>query len=37
MLEFAACAVTPSSRLSCQITITEELNGLVLHLPESQI
>ncbi len=25
-----------SSRLSCQINITEALDGLVLHLPESQ-
>ena len=24
------------SRLSCQIEITEELDGLVVHLPESQ-
>ncbi len=37
MLDFAACEVTPSSRLSCQITITEELDGLVLRLPETQI
>jgi 2Fe-2S ferredoxin len=25
-----------SSRLSCQIEITEELDGLVLHLPPPQ-
>lgn len=37
MLEFAACEVTPASRLSCQIKITEELDGLVLRLPDSQI
>ncbi|MGI3186809.1 2Fe-2S iron-sulfur cluster-binding protein [Nioella aestuarii] len=37
MLEFAACEVTPASRLSCQIQISEELDGLVLRLPETQI
>ena len=26
-----------SSRLSCQIIITEDLNGLVVHLPEKQV
>lgn len=26
----------PSSRLSCQITVTEEMNVLVVRLPESQ-
>ena len=26
-----------SSRLSCQIIVTDELNGLVVHLPEKQI
>ena len=26
-----------SSRLSCQITVSDELNGLVIHLPEKQI
>ncbi len=25
-----------NSRLSCQITITEEMDGLVLHMPKSQ-
>ncbi len=32
------CAVEPkeSSRLSCQITLGEELDGLVVHLPASQ-
>lgn len=37
MLDFAASEVRPSSRLSCQIAITEELDGLVVHLPEAQI
>ena len=26
-----------SSRLSCQIVLTDELDGLVVHVPESQI
>ena len=26
-----------SSRLSCQITVSDELDGLVVHLPEKQI
>jgi 2Fe-2S ferredoxin len=37
MLEFAACEVKPTSRLSCQITVSESLDGLVLHLPEAQV
>jgi ferredoxin, 2Fe-2S len=36
MLESAACEVRPTSRLSCQIVIRPEHNGLVIHLPESQ-
>jgi 2Fe-2S ferredoxin len=35
MLDFAE-SVQPSSRLSCQIKVTEELDGLVVRLPESQ-
>jgi 2Fe-2S ferredoxin len=27
----------PTSRLSCQITMSEALDGVVLHLPESQL
>lgn len=26
----------PGRRLSCQIAVTEELDGLVVHMPESQ-
>lgn len=37
MLECAASEVTPASRLSCQIKMTCELDGLVIHLPEAQI
>jgi ferredoxin, 2Fe-2S len=27
----------PNSRLSCQVIITEDLDGMEVHLPESQI
>lgn len=37
MLEMTACARTEYSRLSCQIEVTEDLDGLVVQLPESQI
>lgn len=36
MLESAAADVRPTSRLSCQIEITPELDGLVVRLPERQ-
>ncbi|MFG1295935.1 2Fe-2S iron-sulfur cluster-binding protein [Xanthobacter variabilis] len=35
MLDFAS-DVQPNSRLSCQIKLTAELDGLVLRLPENQ-
>jgi len=35
MLDFAE-NVGPNSRLSCQIKVTDELDGLVVRLPESQ-
>jgi 2Fe-2S ferredoxin len=35
MLSFAALA-RPNSRLSCQIAVTEALDGLVVRLPEGQ-
>ena len=36
--EMIECTVDPrpTSRLSCQITMTDELDGLVVRLPESQ-
>ena len=36
--EMLDCVSSPkdNSRLSCQITITDELDGLVVHMPESQ-
>ncbi|WP_285729190.1 2Fe-2S iron-sulfur cluster-binding protein [Nocardiopsis sp. ATB16-24] len=37
MLEFTACERTDASRLSCQIEVTEELDGLVVELPEEQL
>jgi ferredoxin, 2Fe-2S len=36
MLESTASETKPNSRLSCQITVTEELDGLVVHTPEAQ-
>jgi 2Fe-2S ferredoxin len=35
MLDFAQ-AVLPNSRLSCQIEIVSDLDGLVVSIPESQ-
>lgn len=37
MLEEAAAPVKEESRLSCQVVAKQELDGLVVHLPESQI
>ena len=36
MLGFAAEERRPSSRLSCQVTMTDELDGIVIHLPAEQ-
>jgi 2Fe-2S ferredoxin len=36
MMDFAA-GVKPESRLSCQIHVTPELDGLVVHMPERQV
>lgn len=36
LLDQAASEVRPSSRLSCQIQMTSDLDGLVVHLPEQQ-
>ena len=36
MLDFAAAPVKPNSRLSCQIVLTPELDGLTVHLPATQ-
>jgi ferredoxin, 2Fe-2S len=36
LLDSTACERTETSRLSCQIRITDELDHLVVHLPEEQ-
>ena len=36
LLENASSEVKPNSRLSCQIEMTDDLDGLVIHMPESQ-
>jgi 2Fe-2S ferredoxin len=36
MLAFTATPATPASRLSCQIILKPELNGLTVELPASQ-
>ncbi|TLS43117.1 (2Fe-2S)-binding protein [Streptomyces montanus] len=36
MLDFTACPREPNSRLSCQLEVTEALDGLIVHLPERQ-
>ena len=35
MLDFAE-GVEPNSRLSCQIKVSDELDGLIVRMPESQ-
>lgn len=37
LLAVVAAEQKPNSRLSCQITLTPELNGLVVQIPERQI
>lgn len=36
MLEMTASEIKPTSRLSCQIEVSDALDGLVVHLPEAQ-
>ncbi|MEZ5736559.1 MAG: 2Fe-2S iron-sulfur cluster-binding protein [Novosphingobium sp.] len=36
LLEAAAAEVKPNSRLSCQIEMSDALDGLVVRLPEAQ-
>jgi len=36
LLQSAACEVKPTSRLSCQIEMSDALDGLVVNMPESQ-
>jgi 2Fe-2S ferredoxin len=37
MLDSVAAERRSSSRLSCQVTVTPELDGLVVHLPSTQL
>jgi len=37
LLDGTASERKPTSRLSCQIPVTQELEGLVVQLPESQV
>lgn len=37
LLEGVAADRKPNSRLSCQIKMTSDLDGLVLHLPDRQV
>ena len=37
LLDCAASPLRPTSRLSCQIHMRQELDGIVIHLPESQL
>jgi 2Fe-2S ferredoxin len=36
LLEFAAAEMQPTSRLSCQIKVSEQLDGLVVSMPPTQ-
>lgn len=36
MLDFTADLRQPNSRLSCQIRVSDDLDGLIVRLPESQ-
>ncbi|HXD41681.1 MAG TPA: 2Fe-2S iron-sulfur cluster-binding protein [Ramlibacter sp.] len=36
MLNFSACLQEDSSRLGCQITVSDALDGIVVKLPEGQ-
>jgi 2Fe-2S ferredoxin len=36
LLEAAASEVKPSSRLSCQIVMSDALDGIVIHMPATQ-
>ncbi|HEY8358474.1 MAG TPA: 2Fe-2S iron-sulfur cluster-binding protein, partial [Ramlibacter sp.] len=36
MLEFTAAERRPGSRLGCQVTLTEAMDGLAVDLPSSQ-
>jgi len=33
----AVCDLQPNSRLSCQVEVTEKLNGLIVRMPAKQV
>ena len=37
MVDFAYASDPARSRLTCQIKVTDDLDGLIVHLPEKQI
>jgi len=37
MLDDAAAERKPNSRLSCQVEVTDDIDGIVLHIPEEQL
>jgi 2Fe-2S ferredoxin len=37
MLGATACERKPNSRLSCQITAADTLDGIIVHMPETQL
>ncbi|MFJ9566998.1 2Fe-2S iron-sulfur cluster-binding protein [Streptomyces fuscichromogenes] len=37
MLDFTAAERRPTSRLSCQVPLSDALDGLVVHVPEEQV
>lgn len=37
MLDFAAAERRPTSRLSCQVIVTEAMDGAVIELPDTQV
>ncbi|MFI1210031.1 2Fe-2S iron-sulfur cluster-binding protein [Streptomyces sp. NPDC020802] len=37
MLDFTAAERRPTSRLSCQVQVSDALDGLVVHIPEEQV
>ncbi|WP_460071396.1 2Fe-2S iron-sulfur cluster-binding protein [Streptomyces sp. YKOK-I1] len=37
MLDFTAAERRPTSRLSCQVVLSDALDGLVVHVPEEQV
>jgi 2Fe-2S ferredoxin len=37
MLDFTAAERRPTSRLSCQVQVSDALDGLVVHVPEEQV